>query len=382
MLASENTSLVERIYQQISGHRSASISFAEFMELALYDPTGGYYADPERRVGRQGGDFYTSVSVGDTFGRLLAAAAAKRWRQLGGPKQWIIVEQGAHDGQLAQDFLAGAQEEDGDAFFPCLRYVIIEPNATRRQLLTERLEMQNVVIVASANDVPDRGSAPGIFLCNELLDAFPVYRVCWREGRWWEMRVAASSSQPTKLEWLERQIEDSALAAEATRINAQKRDLPDGWCTEINLAMHDWIREVAGLFAPGKGSWWIFDYGWEEDDYYAPTRRQGTLRCYRKHRADEDPFVAIGDTDITAHVNFSRLRDWAQQAGLKASQKQVIDQHDFLTHAAVDWLKEIERNTADGEPLSAKNQARVRQFQTLTHPGMMGRVFKILELLG
>lgn len=383
MLSRGNTSLTERIFQRISNQPDGSISFGEFIDLALYDPQDGYYADPARKVGREGGDFYTSVSVGDTFGRLLAAAAARVWRDLGEPEIFAIVEQGAHDGQLARDFLRGAQAEDAEKFFPVLRYSVIEPNAARRESLAGRLAADNVEVVASAEDLPGRGEVSGLFLCNELIDALPVDRVRWRDGRWWEMRVAASgpSAEDPRFEWTEREIAaDSPLAAEVARIGAEARGLPDGWCTEINLAMRDWIGEVAGLFAPGRGRWWIFDYGWEEDDYYAAHRHEGTLRCYREHRASDDPFEAVGETDITAHVNFSRLRDWAREAGLEPTTAIVVDQHDFLTHAAVDWLKGIERSTADGTPMSAADQARVRQFQTLTHPGMMGRVFKVLDL--
>jgi SAM-dependent MidA family methyltransferase len=383
MLSRGNTSLSERIFQRILDRPDDSISFGEFMAMALYDTEDGYYADPSRQVGRKAGDFYTSVSVGETFGRLLAAAAEQVWRDLGEPPEFSIVEQGAHDGQLAIDFLRGAREQDAEKFFPSLRYSVIEPNAARRTRLSERLQTENVQIVARSEDLTDLGKASGLFLCNELIDALPVERVRWRDGQWWEMRVtaAAEPAEKPRFAWMEREIAaDSALAAEVTRIHAETRGLPDGWCTEINLAMRNWIGDVAGLFAPGRGRWWIFDYGWEEDDYYAPQRRDGTLRCYREHRASEDPFEAVGHTDITSHVNFSRLRDWACAAGLKPSTARVVDQHDFLTHAAVDWLKQIERSTADGVPMSATDQARVRQFQTLTHPGMMGRVFKLLDL--
>ena len=357
------------------------------MAMALYDENGGYYTDSTRSIGRKGGDFYTSVSVGETFGRLLAAAAAKLWRNQQEPGTFFIIEQGAHDGQLAEDLLRGAREEDEEHFFPALRYVVIEPNEARHKLLRERLQAEGVQIVANVEEIPGCGQLSGLFLCNELIDALPVDRVRWRDGQWLEMRVgtkasaAIKASESPRFQWSEEKIADpSPLATEVARIDAEARGLPDGWCTEINLAMRDWIAEVAQVFAPNRGRWWIFDYGWEEEGYYAAHRRDGTLRCYRNHQASEDPFAAIGETDITAHVNFSRLRDWAGEQGLRPTADKVVDQHDFLTHAAVDWLKEIERTTTNGTPMSTRDQARVRQFQTLTHPGMMGRAFKLLEL--
>lgn len=374
----KTTPLNERIFQQMAGQPSKTISFAEFMRLALYEPDLGYYSDPARRVGRVGGDFYTSVSVGDTFGRLLAVAATSVWREMQSPAAFAIVEQGAHDGQLALDFLGAVADADGDADFAnALSYTIIEPREAQRELLRRRFAEagREVELLAGA---PQAGDGAGLFLCNELIDALPVHRVRWSDGEWCELRVGVGTAGD--FAWGEALIEEaSALAEEVARIDVS--DFSDGYTTEINLAARDWMASVAGLFAPGCGRWWIIDYGYSGGDFFAPQRRDGTLRCYRGHRADDDPFVEVGTTDITAHVDFTRLSEWATDCGLRAPRGGPVDQHDFLTRAAVDWLKRLEQGTADGTPLSSTDQARVRQFQTLTHPGMMGRVFKVLELV-
>lgn len=402
-MTAEATTLNGRIFQRISRQPERSISFAEFMELALYDSEGGYYADPRRAVGRVGGDFYTSVSVGDTFGLLLAEAAAEEWRKMDRPKEFFLVEQGAHDGQLAIDILHGTSQmpDDGKGgilFAQALRYRIVEPNPRRRELLRGRLSEahpdQAIGVAESVALLDCYGAGSGIFLCNELVDAFPVHLVRWSggpddgQGKWCERCVAATVGAG-EFCWTDRPIRaGSPLAAELVRIDTS--EFPDGYTTEINLRMRDWLREVAGLFAQGRGKgrgqWWIFDYGHREAEYFAPERRVGTLRCYRDHRATNDPLVGVGSTDITAHVDFTRLMQWAEHAGLSATStdddhsRGLFDQHDFLTRAAIDWLRRIERTTLGGTPMSPIDQARVRQFQTLTHPGMMGRVFKVLVL--
>lgn len=378
MGSGQTTSLDGRIFQRIADHPAKSISFAQFMELALYEAELGYYSDAARKVGRQGGDFYTSVSVGDTFGRLLAMAAAQCWRDLGRPDKFSLIEQGAHDGQLALDILGGVDELDRD-FVNAASYTVIEPRQAQREFLARRFSESGCVVEIVA-EAP-KTQAAGIFVCNELVDALPVHRVRWTGGQWCEMRVAAG--QADEFEWLEAPIENSApLASEVAKIDVS--EFTDGYTTEINLAARSWMASVSELFAPGQGRWWVIDYGHSAEEFFAPQRREGTLRCYRQQRATDDPFVGVGETDITAHVDFSRLAQWADECGLRATAaaaQATVDQHDFLTRVAVDWLKQVERGTLDGTPMSASDQARVRQFQTLTHPGMMGRVFKVLELI-
>lgn len=118
----------------------------------------------------------------------------------------------------------------------------------------------------------------------------------------------------------------------------------------------------------------MIDYGFGADEYFSPHRTRGTLQCYRDHRVIQSPFESPGQTDITAHVNFSQLFRNAEEAGL--TKTSYSDQHDFLIRAAAPWLTEMEATGTAQDPV---NRKRLRQFQTLTHPGMMGRVFKVAE---
>lgn len=335
------------------------------MELALYHPEAGYYsrhpAAPEapgfRAVGREG-DFFTSVSVGETFGFLIAEAILREWEQrFGRPSSFVIVEQGAHDGRLARDILTAL------AGYPdvACEYRIIEPRARLRTILSERLEDLPVRVVATAEEAR---AEKGIFLCNELLDAFPVDLFVFSEGTWHE-------------EWIG--CEDSGFKRVRSPIRPSYVDLvgsfgtafPEGYRTEVCPGLEVWMRKTSGLFE--SGLWWIFDYGHEAADHRDPERNEGTLRAFRNQQRCEDLLADPGEQDLTADVDFSRLGDLAKAWGLELIR--FTDQHHFLVEAARPWLQSI-----DGTPPDSITRKRLRQFQTLTHPAMMGRQFKVMEL--
>jgi len=358
----KHTPLFDLVFQRIEKSRDGSIPFSDYMEMALYHPEFGYYADPEARPVGRGGDFFTSVSVGETFGLLLAHRIdGARRDHFGAEAGLSIVEQGAHDGQLARDILGGL-EEIGAA--PGIDYRIVEPRGAVRGRLRERFEREGlgerVSVVESAAAA---AASQGVFLCNELLDAFPVRRLRFEAGEWREWRVGLGEDG---FRWVSRPL-PAALAGVAAEWGG---DFPEGYVTEIRPAVDDWMAEVAGLFE--RGLWWVVDYGFEAADYYSPARREGTLRCYREHSAIDDPFVAPGEVDITAHVDFTHLGRAAIREGLRV--EPLTDQHHFLTEAARPWLLSLE-----GAPPEGAAARRLRQFQTLTHPTLMGQQFKVAQ---
>lgn len=373
----EDTALSRRIFHAITSHPERSISFADYMEICLYDPEAGYYAHPTGRpIGREG-DFFTSVSVGATYGYLLSLALLERWRDdLGRPDRLVVVEQGAHDGRLAGDILAGLAERRA-AGIPGpgqVRYVVHEPDPGRRQSLENASRQWSHpypgdFVLEVVGDGPAQPFESGVYLCNELLDAFPVHCIRWQSGRWVECRVGLVGDGV--LGWVESAIAAESDLAEAVVVIPTDR-LPDGYTTELCLGYEPWVAQVVRWFR--RGLWWIVDYGFEAADFYDPARTEGTLRGYRDHRRTDDPFEAPGETDLTTDVDFTRLDRAACRHRLR--RRQFTDQHHFLIAAAAPWLLEIESGGA--EKLAAERQ-RLRQFQTLTHPGLMGRAFKIAE---
>ncbi|MDF1823314.1 MAG: SAM-dependent methyltransferase [Verrucomicrobiales bacterium] len=358
----DDTPLFEVVFQRIQKSPEHSIPFSEYMDVALYEGNHGYYAHPERRIVGRKGDFFTSVSVGGMFGFLLAQKiAAVRDSQFNSAEPFTVVEQGAHDGQLALDILEGLRKLG----ITDIEYRIVDPRPETRRWLENRFNeagfRDSVKIVESLDEAK---AGQGIFLSNELLDAFPFRRLKFDKGEWLELQVGRVGDLPV---WVSR-----PLAPELQRYADELgRDFDDGYTTEVCPAVDSWMREAATLF--DKGFWWLIDYGYESGDYFAPHRKDGTFRCYRNHQATEDPFRFPGETDITAHVNFTHVRSAAEEAGLKWYQ--FSDQHHFLIEAARDWLLSIEGQTSNLE-----TEKRLRQFQTLTHPGMMGTQFKMAEL--
>ncbi|MGI9239945.1 MAG: class I SAM-dependent methyltransferase [Verrucomicrobiales bacterium] len=338
--------LIDRISGEIEASPGGAIPFSRFMQLALYDPLDGYYAGGSaQRVGRAG-DFYTSVSVGECFGKLLASHFLSSQPELD-----QVVEQGANDGQLAADLLANLPAG--------VDYVIIEPHPKIRARQLARLG-ERVRWVDSIDEI--RGGIRGRFVCNELLDAFPVQRVRRVAGGWREIYIDASFEEITL------PITDARLDDEVAGVLGG-RDLPEAYTSEIHLQANAWIEGLSENLQAGSRAT-IIDYGHEADDYYSPARNDGTLRGFREHQQTTHILEHIGETDLTASLNFSRL---AELAGAPPA----TDQHHFLIAAARPWLGEIE---AAGTAPDAAAQKLLRQFNTLIHPGLMGRSFKVLEI--
>lgn len=361
-LQTEDTPLFELVFQRIQKSPQKSIPFSDYMMMALYDDNHGYYANPENRAVGRKGDFYTSVSVGEMFGFLLAQKiSATRESNFKNKEPFTVVEQGAHDGQLALDILNALRDSGKND----IQYRIVDPRGATRDWLTRRFAeagfADQVSVVA---DLESARGEQGIFLSNELLDAFPFHRLEFDGKNWLELQVGLKEGA---LSWVERPL-PGELQQYADELGDQ---FDSSYTTEVCPAMEDWMADASMLF--DQGQWWMIDYGHESSDYFAPHRKDGTYRCYRNHRAAEDPFDHPGEIDITAHVNFTHLQRAAENAGLGCHP--LTDQHHFLVEAAKRWLLSIE-----GKPPGPEVAKKLRQFQTLTHPGMMGTQFKVAVL--
>lgn len=330
-----------------SGER---ISFRDYMEQALYHPDFGYYSCQSRPPGRAS-DFFTSVSVGKCFGDLLAEYLAHLWRELDRLVPFVVEEQGANNGQLAADVLEALCDRHGEVY-ACLRYHVVERSARLELDLAEKLKPH-----ASRVETAPAAKAHCLF-ANELLDAMPVHRLAWRGGQWRELWLKDDQGS---LGWEECPIEDARLAKEVAAIDTS--EFEDGYLTEIQLDALDWLK-VLTTRAPTRLL--LVDYGHE--DSHAPHRSRGSLQCYRHHQRHEDALAEPGEQDMTVHVNFTRLLEEARFLGWEVGQ--FTDQHRFLTKLALPMLKDD----------AAVEPSWLRQFQQLTHPTLMGRAFRVLEL--
>jgi SAM-dependent MidA family methyltransferase len=295
--------------------RSVSrIPFAEFMDWALFHPQYGYYSQG-KGLGQRG-DFFTSVHLGPDFGELLAEQLVDCWQTLGCPDPLIVVEMGAGEGFLAQDILGWLATRNPDCFHS-LQYWIIERSAGLQQQQQARLEgFLDRLTWLNWDEflgLEDNGIV-GCFLSNELVDAFPVHQVIAQDGHLQEVYVTWQDNQ-----WREDYgpLSDDRLASyfQARQIDLTQPPYPNPYRTEVNLAAQTWLQSIAQKLKMGYVI--TIDYGYNHDRYYHPQRSQGTLQCYYRHRRHDNPYVNLGEQDLTAHVNFTDLQRWGEQAGLE-----------------------------------------------------------------
>ena len=320
------------------------------MASALYDPADGYYARPAGQVGR-GGDFYTSVSTGSLFGRLLARYIAEWHREAGSPDRWRIVECGANDGSLAADILAALGSSPG------LEYAIIEPLPLLAAAQRERLPAARVV---AAPDQLAANPLPSFVLGNEVIDALP-FHIIESDGQTWQLQ-GVTLSPDGRFVW-------AGLGEAPPGLVAGIPPRPAGYRTEVRDNVPPFLAPLATAMTGGRMLW--LDYGFERDDYYHESRTTGTLRTFSRHRAAEDPLESPGEIDITAHVDFTALADALVQTG--GTVLRFEPQGRFLTGVARPWLLELEGRTDEA------TRKDLRAFQTLTHPGHLGAKFHAIE---
>lgn len=350
--------LARSLADHIRGH--GPMPFPSFMGQALYDRDAGYYAAAASRTGKKG-DFYTSVSVGPVFGELMAGQFCAVWERAGRPGSFTVVEAGANDGRFACDVLDWGRRERPD-FYEALIWQIDE-------ILPTALERQRQTLAAHAGHFTHDMIAPsacGCYFANEVLDAVPFRRVKFTGGSWQELRVGLNEGG--EFEWVAMAPEDGALKRRLAWLGDA---FPEDYTTEIAPAVASHVRLAAGRLE--KGVLFFADYGYSAADYYAEHRTAGTLRCYRQHQAGENPFDHPGETDITAHVDFSLAATAAVATGCKVAG--FLDQSRFLTGAAEPVLRAM-----DGGQAGPQRAAWLRQFQTLTHPAHMGQSFHFLVL--
>jgi SAM-dependent MidA family methyltransferase len=352
--AAHSARLVEFIRSDIAAS-GRWISFARYMELALYAPGLGYYSAGSHKLG-EAGDFITAPELSPLFGRTLARQMA----EIMANSTPHILELGAGSGILAVDMLA---ELESLGSLP-ERYAILEISAElreRQQALMRKRLPHLLHRVHWLDALPEKFS--GAIVANEVLDALPVHLVHWRDSAITEHGVVASDNG---FRWQEHTISDDQLLAAAQNIS-----VPDDYVSEISLAARGLINSLAQSLE--QGAMLFIDYGFGAREFYHPQRNRGTLMCHYRHHAHDAPFYLPGLQDITAHVNFSDLTECGIDAGLELMG--YTNQAFFLMNCGITKLLQdtSPENLRDYLPLSS-------QLQKLTSPAEMGELFKVILL--
>lgn len=343
-----SNALLSQIMAEIKAE--GSISFARYMELALYAPSLGYYRNGYAKFGKDG-DFVTAPEISPLFSYCMANQAAQFLK--GGD----IIEFGAGSGVMAADILLHLHKTQA---LP-RHYFIIEISAELQALQRETLSRKvpelwdRVVWLTRLPETPIQG----VILANEVLDAMPVTLFSQQKGI--KECVVTANDQGLVMALrsnneLANQIADYGI------------DFAEGYTSEVNRYLPGWVKSLSDSLS--EGAVIIADYGFLQHEYYHPDRSMGTLMCHYRHHAHGDPFFYPGLQDITAHVDFTQLAENAEKNGFSVS---FATQARFLLeNHLLSWMEEEEDEAARYN----QNQAILK----LTSPNDMGELFKVMVL--
>ncbi|MBE9192885.1 class I SAM-dependent methyltransferase [Gloeocapsopsis crepidinum LEGE 06123] len=314
-VSDSNPALCEEIALRIANSPQHRITFAEYMDLVLYHPQYGYYNTHATKLGKQG-DFFTSPHLGADFGELLAEQFLQIWEILEKPVPFTLLEMGAGQGILALDILNYLEGYYPD-FLAALSYVIIERSPSLIQEQQQRLQKYHSRIQWQTLEEIPVNSIVGCCFSNELVDALPVHQIVIENGQLREIYVTSQTASTSHATFTEVGGELSTARIieyfDLNKITLPSPAYPEGYRSEVNLAALDWLKMVAARLQ--RGYLLTIDYGYSANRYYNPIR-QGTLQCYYRHHRHNDPYLYIGQQDITAHVDFTALQVWGELCGL------------------------------------------------------------------
>ncbi len=363
-LSPDESAHSERLVQRIRDAIDAAggwISFERFMEMALYEPGLGYYSAGATKLGSEG-DFVTAPEISPLFSRCLANQCVQVLETVSGGH---VLELGAGSGVMAADVLS---ELDRQQKTP-ERYLILEVSADlreRQRALLQRRLPHLMGRIEWLDRLPD--DFRGVLLANEVLDALPIQRFRIRGlkvnqlGVTWELG---------RLDWSEVHA-NAALEATVREIEFNLGEpFADGYTSEINLRLSQWIAGIAASMKQGAA--FFIDYGLPRRQYYAASRSAGTMLCHFRHRFHDDPLINVGVQDIGAWVDFTAVAESAVAAGMSVAG--YTTQAHFLIGAGIEQFL---APTNDDELASRLQMAR--QAMLLTLPGEMGERFKVIGL--
>lgn len=338
--------------------RQGEISFAEFMQQALYSAEFGYYSKGLSKFGSTG-DFVTAPELSPLFAQTLALQCEEILKELADAH---LFEFGAGSGRLCVDLLRQLEKVQ------CLpaSYLIMEisDNLRQRQQALVQQEIPHLAPIVHWLDSWPTTPFNGIVIANEVLDAMPVHRFLFQNGHFYESMLSLNQNgdlieqfKPCADPRLQTYLEETLLA------------LDSPYLSEVNLFINGWIEQCAQMLS--SGVIFLIDYGFPRHEYYHPDRKQGTVMCHYQHKAHTNPLIHIGQQDITAHVDFTHVAEAAEAAGLMISG--YTNQAAFLLSAGLLSLLE---NLSDERELFKAKQA----IKQLTHPSEMGELFKVMAL--
>ncbi|HEX7495407.1 MAG TPA: SAM-dependent methyltransferase [Candidatus Limnocylindrales bacterium] len=382
--AGRSAELADLIRAEIEAAPDGRITFARFMERALYEPRLGYYRQRADRP-TDAGDFLTAPETHPIFGRTIARRIEEMWVDLGRPSPFGLIEHGAGSGTLGLSVLDGFRRHGADDLLRSIRYEPVESNPYRLADLHQRFQKVGFAdrLASSSPDGTAGGTASegpvpvtGVILANEFLDALPVHRVVVRGGKLLELFVVWRDGADGSASRFAEVVAEPSIPELAARLaddGIEPGQMAEGQVAEICLGLEPWLDEVAARLA--RGFVLVIDYGYPAAELYGPRRLAGSLLGYRSHRVVDDPFADVGLTDLTAHVDFTAVQRLAARRGFGSAG--LTTQQEFLVAAGLE--SELRALQASPE-LTLTDYARARSgIVRMLDPRHMGR-FRVLTL--
>jgi SAM-dependent MidA family methyltransferase len=346
--------LAIKIKQEI--YRQGPISFARFMELALYTPGLGYYIADWPKFGRAG-DFITAPEISTLYSYSIAKQCQQVFESMPGD----VLEFGAGTGMMAAQIL---QELEEKANLPHCYYIMeISSDLRARQKQTLQKHVPHLLSKVKWLNTLNNFQLKGVIIANEVLDAFPVHRFKFTKGRLQEYFVSLEADEFVL-------VLSDPLREVKDYIDAIKLPYQEGYESECNLLLLDWVKTISEILT--KGLCLLIDYGFPRHEYYHPDRNTGTLMCHYRHQAHDNPLINIGKQDITAHIDFTAIAEAATHYNLLLSG--FTNQASFLISCGM--IEAVQNKPKSGQ----EYWNLVNEIKLLTSPNEMGELFKVMAL--
>lgn len=359
-----------KIYEAIV-ENGGSISFEQYMQMALYEPGLGYYSAGSNKFG-EAGDFVTAPEISPLFSRCIAKQCQQVLSEIlsAGESSVCIFELGPGTGIMAIDILQELERNDA---VPEI-YYMLEPSADLRQ--RQQLNVRKTIPhleerIIWLEHFPDK-KINGVILANEVIDAMSVKRIVINDSIQ-EYVVACESDVDDHItfKWFRKSLGRDDKAIVETILDDLREELSENYITEFNFNIQPWIASLNDIL--DKGLILISDYGYPRREFFHPQRSAGTLICHYRHYVHDNPFLYPGLQDITASVDFTTVAEAAVETGLHVSG--FTTQAHFLIACGLDQFV----SEYDSDDVIVRTQM-THQVSQLTMPGEMGEKFKFIAL--
>ncbi len=337
------------------------LTISQFMEIILTSYEGSYYR--AKNPLDQDGDFITAPEVSQMFGEMVGVWVYKQWLILGKPEKINIVEFGPGRGLLMRDLLRVILKTEMKNHISVFLYDVNEALIkVQKEILSSFPEVKWI------EHITDLEQKTTIFIANEFFDALPITQYIKVKENWHEVVLRTNPAGNTiifdKFE-VEEHIDEY--------LSFEYRNAKDGAIVEESKIAADYVRFLARNIKEFNSVALILDYGYDlEPNERKSSQYFSTLQGIKKHKYT--PILHdIGNTDISSHVDFNRIKKIASNLDVKSIS--VVTQREFLLEQGI-----VQRL----EDLAAKNPELTNllysQYNRLVSDNEMGRLFKALVM--